>query len=56
MKDKIIYTLPFKIQDEIHLGLLERGLYEEDIKMCFRGKLRDIEDLINIAKYIEEDE
>lgn len=56
MKDKIICTLPFKIQDEIYLRLLERGLYKEDIELCFTGTLGDIEDLITIDKYIEEDE
>ena len=56
MKNKRINTLPFKVQQEIHLALSDRGLYEEDIKLCMNGKMCDIEDLVYIDKYIAEED
>ena len=53
MKNKNISMLPCKVQQDIHMKLLDKGYCEDDIKLCMSGRLCDIDDIIDIDNYID---
>ena len=44
--------LDYKIQRKISNQLRSAGLFEEDIRLLMNGKLRDIEDNIDIVEVL----
>lgn len=52
--NKTIYVvlLPSKIQEEIYEELKRLGLSQEDIQNAMDSRLSDLEDTINITKYL----
>ena len=51
-KNTHINKLDYKIQRKISSQLRSAGLFEEDIQMLMHGKLRDIEDNIDIMEVL----
>ena len=51
-KNTHISKLDYKIQRKISNQLRSVGLFEDDIQMLMRGKLRDIEDNIDITEVL----
>ena len=51
-KNTHISKLDYKIQRKISNQLRSAGLFEEDIQMLMRGKLRDVEDNIDIVEVL----
>ena len=51
-KNTHISKLDYKIQRKISNQLRSVGLFEEDIQLLMRGKLRDIEDNIDITEVL----
>ncbi len=45
-----ISRLDYKIQRKISYQLKQCGLFEEDIQMLMRGRLRDLEDNIELSE------
>ena len=51
-KNTHISKLDYKIQRKISSQLRSAGLFEEDIQMLMNGKLKDIEDNIDIMEVL----
>ena len=51
-KNTHISKLDYKIQRKISNQLRSAGLFEEDIQLLMRGKLRDLEDDIDIMEVL----
>ena len=51
-KNTHISKLDYKIQRKISNQLRSVGLFEEDIALLMRGKIRDLEDDIDIAEVL----
>ena len=49
-KNATIHSLDGKIQKRIYFQLRNCGMYEEDIQLVMSGKLRDIEDNVDIEE------
>lgn len=47
-----IHTLPASIQDDIKAELLTIGLNQDNIEIALNSRLSDLEDTININKYL----
>ncbi|MBB6454401.1 hypothetical protein HNQ94_002883 [Salirhabdus euzebyi] len=52
-KTTFIALLPSKIQQEIYEELKRVGLSQEDIQNAMDSRLSDLEDTINITKYLQ---
>jgi hypothetical protein len=51
-KTIFVVLLPSKIQEEIYEELKRLGLSQEDIQNAMDSRLSDLEDTININKYL----
>ena len=51
-KNTHISKLDYKIQRKISNQLRSVGLFEEDIQLLMRGKIRDLEDDIDIVEVL----
>ena len=52
-KNTHISKLDYKIQRKIFNQLRSAGLFEEDIQLLMHGKIRDIEDNIDIMEVLD---
>ena len=51
-KNATIQSLDIKVQKKIAYQLRAIGMYEEDIRLVMSGKIRDIEDNIDIDEVL----
>ncbi|WP_202595668.1 hypothetical protein [Pontibacillus yanchengensis] len=56
MKTTFIKRLPSATQKEIEKDLKEAGLRGEDLENGMNSRLADLEDTINITKYLKQEE